>query len=56
MSLCLSLAGLSAVEIGRLNPTVMSFIQPSTIPLIPVDCLNVSSLFDQFFWFGFNHI
>ncbi|KAI7806231.1 otoancorin isoform X2 [Triplophysa rosa] len=41
------IAGLSAVEIGHLNSTVMSFIRSSTIPLIPPDrlaALSVSQL------------
>ncbi|XP_056618545.1 otoancorin [Triplophysa dalaica] len=38
------IAGLSDAEIGRLNPTVMSFIQSSTIPLIPLDRLNALSV------------
>lgn len=41
------IAGLSAVEIGRLNCTVMPFIRSSTIPLIPPDrlaALSVSQL------------
>ncbi|XP_059364605.1 otoancorin-like [Carassius carassius] len=41
------IAGLSAVELGSLNPTVLPFIQPSAIPLIPSErlaALSVSQL------------
>ncbi|XP_051576506.1 otoancorin-like [Myxocyprinus asiaticus] len=38
------MAGLSTVELGRLNSTVMPFIQSSTIPLIPPDRLAALSL------------
>ncbi|KAI2655309.1 Otoancorin [Labeo rohita] len=41
------IAGLSAVELGGLNSTVLPFIQPSAIPLIPSDrlaALSVSQL------------
>ncbi|XP_067304921.1 otoancorin [Pseudorasbora parva] len=41
------IAGLSTVELGRLNSTVLPFIQPSAIPLIPLDrlaALSVSQL------------
>ncbi|XP_051999820.1 otoancorin [Xyrauchen texanus] len=38
------MAGLSTVELGRLNSTVMPFIQWSTIPLIPPDRLAALSL------------
>ncbi|XP_052474541.1 otoancorin isoform X1 [Carassius gibelio] len=41
------IAGLSAAELGSLNPTVLQFIQPSAIPLIPSErlaALSVSQL------------
>ncbi|XP_051722797.1 otoancorin isoform X1 [Ctenopharyngodon idella] len=41
------IAGLSTVELGRLNSTILPFIQPSAIPLIPSDrlaALSVSQL------------
>ncbi|ROL48157.1 Otoancorin [Anabarilius grahami] len=41
------IAGLSTVELGRLNSTILAFIQPSAIPLIPSDrlaALSVSQL------------
>ncbi|KAK2903230.1 hypothetical protein Q8A67_007943 [Cirrhinus molitorella] len=38
------IAGLSAVELGSLNSTVLPFIQPSAIPLIPSDRLTALSV------------
>ncbi|XP_067254931.1 otoancorin [Chanodichthys erythropterus] len=41
------IAGLSTVELGRLNSTILPFIQPSAIPLIPSErlaALSVSQL------------
>lgn len=38
------IAGLNAVEMSRLNPTILPFIQPSAIPLIPGDRLAMLSV------------